>query len=163
MSFSSDDFIDIDIKPHRWSNYCLYCHAEGFEPAALYGLRLWHYCAACVLICTQCEQEKPIYAFPYNGESAEFQAWKRAQDAGGAAIELWKVSTGKPREAMARADKTAHQAVCSHCQGWALDQEERKKRDKLALDRIEAARKQKEMLSSPAAQAALDAILKGLS
>lgn len=152
MSFSRDDFVDLDIQPHRWSNYCLYCHTENFEPAALHGLRLWHYCVMCVLLCEKCNEEKPIYAFPYNRESPSFQAWKRTQDEG-------RRSNRTP-EALSRADKTAHKPVCSHCEGRTLDLIEKKEREALQLKQLEDAKKQKAMLETPTAKAALDAMLK---
>lgn len=121
---------DPDNMNHRWSNYCLSCKAEDYEP---YSPQLLHYCIKCGQECTECGYPKPIYAFPYNYESDAYKAWQIV------------VKSGR---AVGRAPREAHSDVCNHCTGRRLDEEERLAKE--ANNRI-----RREMIESPEAQDAL--------
>lgn len=127
---------DPDAMDHRWSNYCLSCKAEDYEP---YSPQLLHYCIKCGQHCIECGHPKPIYAFPYNQDSEAYKAWK---------IGI------KGKGSIGRAPREAHINVCNHCTGKYLDEAEK-------LQKEAEVRAHKEMVDSPEAKDALRIMLGG--
>lgn len=150
---------DPDKYHHKWSNYCLYCHKENYEPAALHGLRLWHYCKDCVMVCRECHQEKPIYSFAYDFESEAYKQWKIVIKAGGNVLQQWKKISATN---MGHALKDAHTNICNHCDVGAREERERIEREEATKNKQLAIDKHNNMMAAASTQAALSAILDSL-
>jgi hypothetical protein len=141
-----------DNQHHAWSNYCLYCHTDDYDPAALHELRLWHYCVNCVLVCRECSHFKPLYSFAFNIESESYKLWKASQKTG-----EWRLVN--PTSSMNRAPKSAHDDICNHCNSRHIEERERTIREQATKKKQVIIDKQNQMLASAQSQAALAAIL----
>jgi len=156
-----DDPTHPDNQHHVWGNYCLYCHTENYDPASNHGLRLWHYCFRCVLICCECRQEKPLFAFAYDHNSEIYKTWCVALKAGEAALRSWRL-VNNPYSQTGNAPREAHLNLCCHCDHRYTDEHERLKKEAATERRQATIQKHQRMMGNPSTQAALDAILKSL-
>ena len=146
---------------HKWGNYCLYCKTDNYDPAANHGLRLWHYCVNCVLVCRECGEEKPLFAFAYDKASEAYKIWQAAIKAGGALFKGWQVANATFGKS-GHAKKDAHLNLCCHCDNRHRDEQEATNALAATARKQAALKKQLVMLEDPAAKVAIDAMLESL-